>query len=397
MGVGAGSGLLMLRRTQCRALKAARYLRREVAARVMSFLLAASLAISMILSVHAETRDEWVREPVPLLTLPDGPIRLRVLYIENPRFAPVSDRAIAIILAEAHASVKAHFGVEIQFGPTDKAQIETVFARIPQADIRLGRRSIFDFKTGSPSKESFERLAKANFYGLKRSSSSLDDLLKFAVPHLHPRLRERLLQDDGRPNHWQLALAATYQMLSRLKFVAGNTLADGGPAIDETPYNEWVYWDLLGNSGLPQEVVITNQLVASAEYYGASLHSALRGGVTAGTTSANRLSEFGTYSWVSLFPFAAVGSQIRALRFDQNYWYDDEAEKLAGVLLAHELGHQLFHFGHPFGNSACLMAPSPTLAFRLWRKGLDPSKCKIGGSPQMTPGAAKLFFMRARE
>ena len=35
----------------------------------------------------------------------------------------------------------------------------------------------------------------------------------------------------------------------------------------------------------------------------------------------------------------------------------EEAARLAGISAAHEIGRQLFHFLHPFGQSACLMNP----------------------------------------
>ncbi len=59
-------------------------------------------------------------------------------------------------------------------------------------------------------------------------------------------------------------------VLARLGHWTTATAADGRPVIDHTPYNEWVYWDSLGYGPLAWDVVVTNQPVISAEYYGAA-------------------------------------------------------------------------------------------------------------------------------
>lgn len=220
-------------------------------------------------------------------------------------------------------------------------------------------------------------------------------MLQFAEPYLGQKLKSALYKEGQVPDAKRFATVLTFAMLHRLQSISKLPLGDGLPVIDETPYNEWVHWDLLGNGGINAEVIVTNQFVASAEYHGASLHSALRGGITAGTTSASFASRYGTFSWVSMFPFLGASSELVTLRIGEFYLEDSEIAQLAGTLLAHEIGHQLFHLNHPFGNAACLMAPAPMLAFRKWRNGLAPEKCKIGSSEQMTPGAAKLFFMKA--
>ena len=45
------------------------------------------------------------------------------------------------------------------------------------------------------------------------------------------------------------------------------------------------FWDKLAHGALTYDIVITKQLMASAEYFGMDVHSALRGGITVGTTS----------------------------------------------------------------------------------------------------------------
>lgn len=97
--------------------------------------------------------------------------------------------------------------------------------------------------------------------------------------------------------------------------------------------------------------------------------------------------KFGTLSWLSIFPFVSKDEMFATLRNGTSYSREEGIE-LAGSYLAHELGHQLFHLGHPWVNKACVMRPVELLDFRGWRKNLDSTKCSPGSSPAMTPGAA---------
>jgi hypothetical protein len=139
--------------------------------------------------------------------------------------------------------------------------------------------------------------------------------------------------------------------------------------------------------------VLTNQLVASIEYSWQSVHSALRGGITAESTTSGWRTAFGTLFWLSLYPFLSNAPPIRRLRGGAPYTVD-EALTLAGAYLAHELGHQLFHLNHPWGNAACVMTPAPLLDFKKWYRTIDPAKCRVGSEPAMTPGVVKLPVLR---
>ena len=76
--------------------------------------------------------------------------------------------------------------------------------------------------------------------------------------------------------------------------------------------------------------MLTNQLVASAEYYGMDVHSALRGGISVGTTSNSRNSSLRTYAFLSTFPFSNDYPPIIQLRGGTKY-SENEAARLAGA------------------------------------------------------------------
>ena len=88
-------------------------------------------------------------------------------------------------------------------------------------------------------------------------------------------------------------------------------------------------------------------------------------------------------------PFLMNDEQIRFLRMGKDYTRE-QALRYAGVLLAHELGHQVLHLGHPWSNTACLMRPAEVLDFAAWDKNLDPEKCPLGSDPEMTAGVLNI-------
>ena len=161
---------------------------------------------------------------------------------------------------------------------------------------------------------------------------------------------------------------------------------DGGPAIDGSGYNAYPMWVALGYAGLPYELLLTNQLIASIEYVDPEVHAAVRGGYANGITTYGSGARYGTVSVWSTFGFTGNAEDLVRWRDGERY-APDEAARLAGTAAAHEIGHQLFHFLHPFGKPACIMDPVPMFAYRAWAAGLSARDCPIGSDPAMVPGA----------
>ncbi len=340
-------------------------------------LLSKCLSIGILLLLFGCKGDgdvnEWKNATVAPIQ-PGATVRIRVVHAVNPRLEQFSPDYLRIVLASAQLTVWKNFGVYVEFSDVPETSVDKLFALIPPAirDARL--QSIYDFKSGSGDRK---KLAEGIETTLTQRKTKLADALAFAAPYLpanaHPgdlKAFSELLADV---------------MLDRLQQWRQVKAVDGGPVLDASPYNEWVYWDTLGYGNLPYDLVITNQLIASAEYYGVDIHSAIRGGVTVGTTSYNRTGKYASYIAFSTFPFLDNSANNRLLRGGEQYSKEDAAE-LAGAYLAHEIGHLLFQFGHPFGQTACVMNPASMLKFREWFDQIDNTKCTIGSRPEMTAG-----------
>jgi hypothetical protein len=321
------------------------------------------------------------QDSVPRPVLPDGPLPLRVVYLENPRLDPLSSSEILELLASARGTVERHFGLVVAFGPVETRGLPPLFRDLDRRLEPELKHLVADVRGGDVD---WTRVESAIAEDLGRSPEPTDEVWRYAEAFAEPPL------PDAR-THTSLAALLARTMKARVRQWTALRGLDGQPLVggpsNDPPLNEWVYWDSLARRDFPWEIAVTNQLVASVEYASVPPHAALRGGITLGGTSSAVDSRYGTFSWVSVFPFLSADPAIVALRGGASY-SRAEAIRLAGVLLAHEIGHQLLHLAHPWGNIACVMTPPRLLLAREWDAALDPAACPIGSSPAMTPGAA---------
>lgn len=307
-------------------------------------------------------------------------VHLRVLHAVNPRFPKMSPEQLRTMLDTARKTVKQNFNVDIEFDNISETSIADLFARLPSNLTEEISQAVYDFKHGKGNRD---RLIDGIYTSLKQHNTRLGDALLFARPYLPEKLEPDSLES--------LSALLAQVMLDRLDNWRSLKAADGQPVIDDSPYNEWSYWDALGYTELPYDIVISNQLIASAEYVDIDVHSALRGGVSVGTTSYSRNNRYAAFSFWSTFPFLDTSAYSRELRGGETYT-PQEAAELSGAYLAHEIGHMLFQFNHPFGQQACVMNPAQMLRFRAWREHLDATACAIGSRPEMMPGAIPVYF-----
>ena len=337
---------------------------------VRCLLLGAVLAAGSTAQVGAAT--------VPLPRLGTDPVELRVAYAINPRLPRMDAAQLATLLEAMRGAVREHFGVELRFAPVKEVPIATLFATIPAQRRTQALKESYDFKSGRADRAALDR---AFAQGFRDSRESLPGMIAFAQPHTGPIAA----------NHQDLGRKVAALQLARVQQWAQRKALDGGPAIDAQPFNEFPMWLALGFGDLPYELVLTNQLIAGVEYTFPAVHTAIRGGYSNGITSYGRQSRLGTYSVWSTYAFTADDDAIVKLRDGERYT-PEEAARLAGLSGAHEIGHQLFHFTHPFGQPACLMSPVPMFGYRAWAVKLSAKDCPIGSSPAMTPGQYKFEY-----
>ena len=336
------------------------------------------LVIAALVACVERARPPIGFAPVPLPRLSSGVIKLSVAHVVNDRFEKFSDAQIKNFLDALKVASRTELRREIEFDQVETFSIEHYFKPIPASKVAWRNAMIYDFKKGSGDRAQLEA---AYEQAIARQTAPAKDWAAFAAHEIG------LADVDTDPLLWKKRLADTH--LQRLSLLANIKAVDGKPVIDATPYNEWVFWSTLGERSVTHDVVITNQLVAGAEYGHADIHPALRGGLTVGTTDFATRSQFGAQFWWSTFAFSSNDPVIVNMRGGERY-EPLEAARLAGTLASHELGHLLFHYGHPFGVSACVMSPIPMLRFRETVTGLDAAACEAANPPGMKLGAADM-------
>ena len=318
---------------------------------------------------------EFVPVRVAAPELKSDDVFLKVAYVVNPAFPARSTEDIGAMLASTALVAKEHFGLNITFSEVDTLDIKDVFERIPQKITDSLDTLIIDIHKDKFTKQDKDVYAKLLADTLSENSSTYEEELAFTQTHLDHKYTVR--SEKG------LVLTLTSTMFSRVKAYKR--------FLGNDPYNEWLYWQALGYTDLGYDILITNQPIISIETIDTDIHHALRGGISVGSASFNKASEFRGRVFWSTFTFFQNHEVIRKLRGGVDYT-EEEAIELSGAYLTHELGHMLLHLDHPFGMKECVMTPVPLLDVKTWNENLDASACPIGSSKAMTPGSMKLFM-----
>lgn len=316
---------------------------------------------------------------VPLPVLPAGPVEMRVAYAVNPRLPRMDAQQLAIALEAMQRAVREHFGIELHFAPIREVTLASLFDTIPRARRIKALKESYDFKSGQGQRAELDR---AFARGFREGGEPLEEMLAFARPHTGA-IEPATFEVFG-------ARIAALQ-LERIERWRTRLALDGGPAIDSQPFNEFPMWLALGYGDVPFELVLTNQLIAGVENVLPAVHTAVRGGYSNGLTTYNRLSRYGTVSVWSTYAFTGNDVQLVEWRGGETYT-PEEAAQLAGLSGAHEIGHQLLHVLHPFGQPACLMSPVPMFSYREWASKLSAAQCPVGSNPAMRPGMYKFNY-----
>ncbi len=321
---------------------------------------------------------------VALPKIENSTVSPRLIYIENPRFPKVGIDDLWKIFQSAAALAKQHFGVTVSRpSHIQVLNIDNVFRDLVDNKPADFDSFIGDFRNGNVD---WESVKKSLVEQIEKQADPLSKQIEFARPYLVRPLEEETVENfsnavietfKARLSHWTVA-----------KLADGHPVIGNVPGLPDLPYNEYGYWSLMAKLGIDADIILTNQLVASVEYIDIPIHTSIRGGITGGSTEYNPSSRLGSSVWVSLFPYLSNDKRIVELRNGDTY-SRNEALSYAGVMLAHEMGHQLYQLGHPWSNDACLMRPAEVLDFAAWAKKLDAIRCRIGSSPAMMPGVMK--------
>ena len=313
-------------------------------------------------------------QPTPLRSMPlpvhPPEVRLRMAYFHNPALPEPAPGFVAAVLAQAQRLAPSQIGLAVRFEGDARLDIREAFAHLPPP---LRARALQQAYSPAATRTDRRRLVGS----LRRQLAGIDRSFAALVAQARPDL----LPGPDPADLDALAEALIESQLSRLEAWR--------PLHGDDQFHLFPAWIVAAETGRwPFELVITNQLVASAEYDWMELEATARAGVTNGITTQSPASAHGLVSVLTLYPFIGNDPTLVAMRGGLPGGGPDAVD-WAAALLVHELGHQLLHLGHPPGNAACVMKPTPSLRFAEWVRQHDASRCLLGSEPAMTPGAVK--------
>ena len=228
-------------------------------------------------------------QTVPLPDLGEGPITLRVVRAINPRFPSLNEGAIVQTFEIARFITRDQYGLDVRFERGNDYTVEQFLQLTPPAALEAAMRSIVEVPL-PPLRPEGLATALAGHFGnpeldLRREAEYLELFIPGATA-LDPEDLGMAVADV-----WVDALGAWPILIAE----------DGGPVKNNTPFHQHSLWSFVGYGELPFDIVMTNQLVASAQTIGFSAPDAMRGGMTMGFTDVSRASRFGARSMVSTF------------------------------------------------------------------------------------------------
>ncbi len=303
-------------------------------------------------------------------------MNLSSVYLENPRFTQISDQELSLISREAEFRFAAYFGYCIHIQTPARGSVSEAMALLTNQQ----RAQLLPDIVRTPTEENLQTLTA---------------LLADMIGDQEPQLSEQISYANSSgavsvqkgASAEQLARVLVRHQAKTLKEYQRQLLSDGRPVIDQHPWNEYLYWNMLPKTALGYDLYFTNQPIISMEINSTSVHSAIRGGITNGNTTPCAHCDYGTASVVSLYAIFSNDPLVQKARTESAY---SLAEKIAFAadLTDHELGHQLLQLGHPYGLASCVMDPVEGLNFRQRDLGLRSNSCEPGAAPSLQPGAA---------
>lgn len=295
----------------------------------------------------------------------DRPVELRLLRVSGKEGEEFDDEQVGILLAETQRFAREWMGIQLTWIDLGETDVESFFRRnypIVFPENRTADPYVLDIIEPNPVHNA--KLAEALARGAEGISES--ELRERAAVVL----AERELQPTASRQELLRVIAAFHlRTLSVLAQLLSPTNGEK-PLLDPAlPFHQYVYWSAAIERVRRFDLILTSQILASAETIDPSIHASLRGGVTPGFVERSNGIYGGTVV-VSSYPFLGDELPLRQLRGGTSFG-PEEAPRLAGAYATLELARLLLHAGFELDEERCLMNPPVALRFREWYERVE--------------------------
>jgi len=286
---------------------------------------------------------------------------ISVAYVVNPRLEQLSQQDILKVLDKIKLVTQQRLDLKLTFKPLHITSIHDLFQPYQQNIRSDAQMQSFMLKPEQHSKEVLYHGFIATFDQL-----SLEEIIAGVKNQTNSH------EIDTSKSRQDILQQIAYLHIDKLmKIKSIKVKYDHKDLLQDDLYNEYIAWDYIINQQSKYDLIITNQLIASAEAYYPTVHTSLRGGITSGFAAKSHTSYDGaivmtTYPFISSTPFF---QQARG----RNYSRQEMIDTIAYTAV-HELGHLFKYRKHYYDHPSCVMRPAPGLHYLEWMKEVKQSK-----------------------
>ena len=285
--------------------------------------------------------------------------KIRVGIINNDRLPKLEYKQIKSVLDNIKNGVKSRFDIELKYSPLMYESLESFFKRYIN---RVSKDSLYLFE---------KHILRVNDTITHQSEyiRFKEEYIKSFNEMKAETIRDAIVNQGFK--HDRFGLTKT-EMLSnvvdyhikKISSMANITLKDGKKLLDsKDSYHEFMMWNSIVETQSDYDLIITNQLIASAESYLPTIHSSLRGGVTSGAALKSNTHLNGLVI-VTTYPFISKKEFFKKER-DENFTIKEAINYIA-LIGIHEFGHLLKYRPHYYNHPSCVMRPAPGLKYKAW-------------------------------
>ncbi len=279
--------------------------------------------------------------------------QLSVAYVINPRLPQLPATEIKKIIARVAKLTSERFSLELQTEKFEIVEISQLFDKHKQhlrSDQRVQRHIL---KAEEASKallfkgflQAFENMPTRELIAAVQNQTNAAKI------------------DTNQARAAILKQVAHLHIDKLMQIKAIQVESDGKNLLQDDLFNEYMAWDYILEHQSEYDVIITNQIVASAETYYPTVHTSMRGGITSGFAGKSK-ARYGGTVLMTTFPFTSQSSFFSHDR-GKDYSPEEIVETIAFVT-THEFGHLFKYRKHYYDHPGCIMRPAPGLHYLEW-------------------------------
>lgn len=306
-----------------------------------------------------------ILKPIPK----SGPVRLRVLYLEDNRLPTLTAEGRAALYSRVEGLVKRWFGYTVMLQEVDARPLRIEFA---------GK----DLPFANDAQQACLDSARLNL-SRPEDLATLEDMVGREYAARGAEVFERLFPEARGLDPVSARRTAAAKVRSMNAWLSGLG-TKGGPLVrteEDRRLTSTLNWMVYNRTQNEADFIITNTVMLEPDVE-MPIYVMARGGVTTGLVDSNPKAPYGASGIVTLLPFLS-GERL----FVPAAAETTPAENLdaAATMWVHELGHFLNRYGEMYGEAGCVHVASEGLGYFKWHRAIRKADNRCSRLPAVVP------------